>query len=135
MTALHASRDLLRAASLGAEARIAELTEAAEDAAGKAKRLKEELVTLRLQNAQLSASLAGAESIREALTLEARETQDALATEVETLSEVAEQSAAEIARLRAALEDAEEARQVASNSNSAAEAPRGVAVRSAESGG
>jgi outer membrane protein OmpA-like peptidoglycan-associated protein len=122
VTALHASRETLRAASQGAEARIAELTEAAKDAAEKAKRLDEELTTLRRQNEQLRTSLAGAESIREALALEARKTQDALAAEVETLSEAAEQSAAENARLGAALQEAEGALRIALGSTSAAQA-------------
>ena len=122
VTALRASRDLLRAAIQDAEARTDELTEAAEDAAGKAKLIEEELAMLRRQNTQLSTSLVGAESIREALELEARETQDALAAEVETLSEAAEQSAAEIARLRAALDDAKQELQIASNSKRAGEA-------------
>ena len=71
---------------------------------------------------QLNSTLARAQSDREALESEARKAQDALAVKVETPSRSAEHSAAEIGRLRTALDDADRKLQLASSARSDAEA-------------
>jgi outer membrane protein OmpA-like peptidoglycan-associated protein len=135
VTALRASRDELQRASQSAEARVAELTKAVEDAAGEAKRIEEELVALRWQNAQLNTSLARAQAARETIELEAREAQQDLAVKVERLSTSAGQSAAEIARLRQELDGARQELETATSARAAAEGRLGeleAAVQSAE---
>ncbi len=112
----------LQQSSQGAEARIAELSKAAQDAAADAKRIEQELVTMRWQNAQLNTSLTRAQAARSDQALaEAHKTEQALAAKVETLTGSAEQSS-EIARLRTALADAEHRLESAVSSRSEAEA-------------
>jgi outer membrane protein OmpA-like peptidoglycan-associated protein len=122
LAALRASRDELQNASQAAETRIAELTKAVEDAAGEVKRIEEELVAMRWQNAQLNTSLARAQTAREKIELEAQQTQAVLTTKVETLSAAAEQSATEIARLRQELADGQQRLEIATSSRQEAEA-------------
>jgi outer membrane protein OmpA-like peptidoglycan-associated protein/uncharacterized coiled-coil DUF342 family protein len=122
LAALRASRDELQNAGQAAETRIAELTKAVEDAAGEVKRIEEELVAMRWQNAQLNTSLARAQTAREKIELGAQQTQAALTTKVETLSASAEQSATEIARLRQELADGQQRLQIATSSRQEAEA-------------
>ncbi len=112
----------LQQSSQGAEARIAELSKAAQDAAADAKRIEQELVTMRWQNAQLNTSLTRAQAARDQALAEAHKTEQALAAKVETLTGSAEQSTAEIARLRTALADAEHRLESAVSSRSEAEA-------------
>jgi flagellar motor protein MotB len=112
----------VRQASRDAEARITELTKAAEDAAAEAKRIETELVTMRWQNAQLNTSLARAQAVGEQALAEARKTEQALSTKVETLTRSAERSATEIARLRTALADAEHRLETATNARGEGEA-------------
>ena len=104
---LHAEFATLQQTSQTADARIAELTKAAEDAAAEAKRIEKELVTMRWQNAQLNTSLARAQAAREQAVAEAHKTEEALSAKVESLTKSAEQSATEIARLHTALADAQ----------------------------
>jgi outer membrane protein OmpA-like peptidoglycan-associated protein len=135
LAALRASRDELQSASQAAETRIAELAEAVEGAAGEVKRIEEELVAMRWQNAQLNTSLARAQAAREKIELEAQQTQEALAAKVQTLSASAEQSATEIARLRQELAGGQERLEIATSSRQEAEAQRAAlqaAVQSAE---
>jgi len=106
LATVRASRDQLSAASRSSAARYAELTKAAEDATGEAKRIEEELVRMRRQNAQLNAGLAQAQAAQERTENEARAAQAALNTKVEMLSASAERSAGEIARLSQELDDA-----------------------------
>ena len=122
LAAVRASRDELQGASQAAETRIAELTKAVEGAAGEVKRIEEELVALRWQNAQLNTSLARAQAAREKIELEAQQTQQALSTKLETLTASAEQSATEIARLRQELADGQQRLEIATSSRQAAEA-------------
>jgi outer membrane protein OmpA-like peptidoglycan-associated protein/predicted nucleic acid-binding Zn-ribbon protein len=122
LAALRASRDELQRASQAAEMRIAELTEAVDAAADDAKRIEEELVTMRWQNAQLSTSLARAQTAREQIELEAQQTQKELATKIETLTAAAEQSAIEIARLRQELAAGQQRLEIATSSRQEAEA-------------
>jgi outer membrane protein OmpA-like peptidoglycan-associated protein/predicted nucleic acid-binding Zn-ribbon protein len=122
LAAVRASRDELQGASTAAETRVAELTKAVEDAAGEVKRIEEELVALRWQNAQLNTSLARAQAAREKIELEAQQTQAALTTKVETLTASAEQSATAITRLRQELADSQERLESATSSRQAAEA-------------
>jgi len=135
LAALRASRDELQSASQAAETRIAELTEAVEDAAREVKRIEEELVAMRWQNAQLNTSLARAQAAREKIELGAQQTQEALAAKVETLSASAGQTATEIARLRQELADGQQRLEIATSSRREAEAQRAelqAAVQSAE---
>ncbi|HSA81444.1 MAG TPA: OmpA family protein [Geminicoccaceae bacterium] len=122
LAAMRASRDELLGASQTAETRIAELTKAVEAAAGEAKRIDEELVALRWQNAQLNTSLARAQAAREKIELEARQAQTALTSKMETLTASAEQSATEIERLRQELADGQQLLESATRSRQAAEA-------------
>jgi len=122
LAAVRASRDELQGASQAAETRIAELTKAVEGAAGEVKRIEEELVALRWQNAQLNTSLARAQAAREKIELEAQQTQQALSTKLETLTASAEQSATEIARLRQELAEGQQRLEIATSSRQAAEA-------------
>jgi outer membrane protein OmpA-like peptidoglycan-associated protein/septal ring factor EnvC (AmiA/AmiB activator) len=122
LAALRASRDELQNASQAAESRIAELTKAVEDAAGEVKRIEEDLVAMRWQNAQLNTSLARAQTAREKIELEAQQTQAALTTKVETLNAAAEQSATEMARLRQELADGRQRLEIAASSRQEAEA-------------
>jgi len=108
LATVRASRDQLSAASQSSAARYAELAKAAEDATAEAERIEEELVKMRWQNAQLNTSLARARAVEERTGNEARAQQAALTTKVETLSASAEGSAAEIARLRQELDDAQQ---------------------------
>ena len=107
-----------------------------DDAADDAKRIEEELVTMRWQNAQLSTSLARAQAAREQIEREAQQTQTTLAAKVETLSASAEQSATEIARLRQGLADAQQRLEIATSSRQEAEARLAeLQARGAERGG
>jgi len=106
LATMRASRDELRAASQSRAVRLAELTKAAEDAGAETKRIEEELVRMRWQNAQLNTSLAQARAAAERTANEARTEQAALTTKVETLSGATERSAAEIAQLRQELDGA-----------------------------
>jgi outer membrane protein OmpA-like peptidoglycan-associated protein len=99
VAALRADRDGLQSA----EARIGELTKAAEAAAAEAKRIEAELVTMRWQNAQLNTSLARAQAARERAEADARKSEQILTGKVAALTEAAERSTAEIADLRAQL--------------------------------
>jgi len=105
---LIALRDELRDVAEGNQARLAELSKNAEAAVAEAKRIEEELVTMRWQNAQLNTSLARAQSARERFEEDAHKAQAELTAKVESLSASAQRSAAEIARLRGELADAEQ---------------------------
>jgi chemotaxis protein MotB len=108
LIALRAHRDELRDVAEGNQARLAELSKNAEAAVAEAKRIEEELVTMRWQNAQLNTGLARAQTARERLEEDARKAQAELTTKVESLSASAQRSAAEIARLRGELAAAEQ---------------------------
>jgi outer membrane protein OmpA-like peptidoglycan-associated protein/predicted nucleic acid-binding Zn-ribbon protein len=108
LATVHASRDELREASRDNAARVAELTGMVEEAAAEAKRLKDELVKLRWQNAQLDTSQTRARAAQQQTEEEARAAQTALNAEVQTLSAAAERSAAEIASLRHELADSQQ---------------------------
>ncbi len=99
IAALRADRDGLQSA----QGRIGELTKAAEAAGAEAKRIEDELVTMRWQNAQLNTSLARAQAARDRTEADARKSQQVLTSKVAALTEAAERSAAEIDDLRAQL--------------------------------
>ncbi len=122
LTALRAQRDQEQQASQGADARVAELSKAASDAAADAKRIELELVTMRWQNAQLNTSLARAQAAREQVNTEARKAQEGLSAKVDSLTKTSEQSAAEITRLHTALADAQQRLEIATSSRSEADA-------------
>jgi outer membrane protein OmpA-like peptidoglycan-associated protein/predicted nucleic acid-binding Zn-ribbon protein len=118
---LHAELAALQQASHDGQARIAELTKAAEDATAEAKRIDKELVTMRWQNAQLNTNLARAQAARDQALAEAYKAEQTLSAKIDTLTKSTEQSAAETARLRTALADAEHRLEAATNTRSAAE--------------
>jgi endonuclease YncB( thermonuclease family) len=97
----------LQQTSETAGAWIAELTKGAKDATAEAKRVETEPAAVHQQRAELSTGLARAQAARDQTAAEARTTEAALSTKVETLTKPAEQSASEIFRLRTALADSE----------------------------
>ncbi len=133
LAALRADRDAARERADSSAARLAELSKAAEDAVAEAKRIEDELVTMRWQNAQLNTSLSRAEAARGQLEEEARKAQAELATKVQSLSASAERSATEIARLRGDLAGAEQRLATATSARAAAEARLGELQEAAQS--
>lgn len=99
--------DLLSARQT-ADRQIQELTESAGGAASEAKRLDEELATVRAQNVQLATRLSQAEAGARGAVGELAKVRDELGARAETLEAVADQSASEITRLQRELDTARE---------------------------
>jgi predicted nucleic acid-binding Zn-ribbon protein len=87
-----------------AEGRIAELTNAVDEAVREAKRLDQELAGTRQQNAELEQRLAQADSTRDAAQADAAKTRTEVAAKLTAASDAAERSKAELADVRAELQ-------------------------------
>jgi len=87
-----------------AEGRIAELSKAIDVAVAETVRLDEELARVRRENADLEQRLARAETARETAQVEAEEARAEMQAKLEAATDATEQSKAELAELRKALE-------------------------------
>ncbi|MDH3663112.1 MAG: hypothetical protein OEU92_24335, partial [Alphaproteobacteria bacterium] len=94
----------LESAKTTAERQIGELEQASEAASAEARRLDEELVSMRWQNSQLSTSLARAETTARENADELNKVRNDLSARAESLTVAADESATEIARLQRELD-------------------------------
>lgn len=108
LSQLQTDYSALQATYQNAEGRIAELEELSEGALTEAKRLDEELASVRWQNSQLSNSLSTAETSAKENAEELTRVRDELQARDESLTAAAEESAIEIARLQRELDTAGE---------------------------
>ncbi len=90
------------------ERQLVELEKAAEEATAEARRLDEELVSMRWQNSQLGTNLARAETTASEAGDELAKVRSEMGAHVESLSAAAEQSVGEITRLQRELDTARE---------------------------
>ncbi len=90
------------------ERQLVELEKAAEEATAEARRLDEELVSMRRQNSQLETNLTRAETTAREVGDELTKVRGDLGARVESLSAAAEESAGEITRLQRELDTARE---------------------------
>jgi outer membrane protein OmpA-like peptidoglycan-associated protein len=135
LDALRAERDELLQREEAGQARVDQLTKAAEQATASAQKIDQELIAVRWQNAQLNTSLAQARAKQEQIETEAREKQAALQARIEELEAGAAIAMAEAVRLRAQLNEKEQ--QIAAVAGNEAAADRQVSewrdqVRQAE---
>jgi flagellar motor protein MotB len=102
---LRAGRAEWQRADEAAQAEIAGLGQALDEASAEAKRLDGELAAVRWQNAQLSTSLSSARTEQEAARAETEAVRAELGARVDTLRADAESSSTELRRLSEALAD------------------------------
>lgn len=132
MNRLEAENSALQAEKHAAIEQAVETERASTEATAEARRLDEELVAMRWQNSQLSTSLARAEALGVDSSEELETTKAQSASQIEALSVAAEESAAEIARLRIELDATRESALIAEQRGAELEAQ--LAQRSIEAG-
>lgn len=108
LSKLQTEHSALQSAKQAAGSRIEGLEKTSDEAAAEAKRLDEELVSMRWQNSQLSTSLARAETTARESAGELDKVRTELGSHVDGLTSAADESATEIARLQRALDAAQE---------------------------
>jgi len=121
LSQLQTDNDKLIQSEQAANRRIAELEKTAQESTAEAKRLDEELVTMRWQNSELSTSLTSAETLASESAEELAKVREDLGGRAESLEVTAEQSAGEIARLQRELDAAREATLVVERSQAVRE--------------